>query len=103
MSNWISVLDAFLEKSLQPLNHAPFPQSVSMNLEHALHSALIKINPECSEDYFSGARDMACSYIEARLEDSDYSCVWFDGENHTGRFVLSLRSSMAQNDQASTS
>ena len=91
MSNWIGVLEVFLEKTLQSLNEDPFPKTIEMNLEQALHTALLKINPDCSDDYLAGARDMACSYIETRLEESDYQCEWVDGENQTGHFIMSLK------------
>lgn len=100
MSNWISVLDVFLERTLQTLNEGPFPDTVEMNLEKKLHTALTKINPNCSEDYLAGVRDMACSYIEARLEQSDYQCEWVDGDEHTGHFIMSIKTQVVDNDQA---
>jgi len=101
MSNWIKVLDVFLEQTLQPLNESPFPKNVEMKLEQALHTALTKINPDCSEDYLAGIRDMACSYIEARLEDSDYQCEWVDGDNYTGHFLMSLQTEAHNAEQVS--
>ncbi len=100
VSNWINVLDVFLERTLQSLNEGPFPETVEMNLEQALHTALTKINPECSDEYLAGVRDMACSYIEARLVESDYQCEWVDGESHTGHFVLSVRKELQDGDKA---
>lgn len=103
MSNWIKVLDVFLERTLQTLNEEPFPDTVELNLEQSLHAALVKINPECTDEYLAGARDMACSYIEDRLQESDYHCEWVDGEDRSGHFVLSLKSGSGRAEPAKTS
>lgn len=101
MSNWIEVLEVFLEKTLQDLNDTPHPNTVDMNLEQALGNALKKMDPDCTDDYAAGARDMACSYIEARLEDSDYECLWVDGDEQTGHFIMSRKVDLSSSQSAS--
>lgn len=94
------MLDVFLERTLESLSVEPFPENVALNIEQSLHTALLKINPDCSDDYLAGARDMACSYIEARLQESDYDCEWVDGDDHTGHFVLSLKEQLKPSNKA---